>query len=173
MLFRAPRPEPRIPACDSPLHTACVWSEKLPFAGYSVVKDHPGEYSLGCRWRPRDCSPGPPGSLHSRGPKSPAPFRSPRRTHFTHLLAVMFRAPELLILSPALARCKAKRQVTCLLSSTRRPDRARCAGQRRGGACGAPAERECRGHSQTKPGGEYRARTGDLLVANQALSQLS
>ena len=24
-----------------------------------------------------------------------------------------------------------------------------------------------------KPGGEYRARTGDLLVANQALSQLS
>ena len=25
----------------------------------------------------------------------------------------------------------------------------------------------------TKRGGEYRARTGDLLVANQALSQLS
>src|SRR5258705_6763827 len=22
------------------MHTACVWSEKLPFAGYSVVKDH-------------------------------------------------------------------------------------------------------------------------------------
>ena len=21
------------------MHTACVWSEKLPFAGYSVVKD--------------------------------------------------------------------------------------------------------------------------------------
>ena len=28
-------------------------------------------------------------------------------------------------------------------------------------------------HSWTKAGGEYRARTGDLLVANQALSQLS
>ena len=27
--------------------------------------------------------------------------------------------------------------------------------------------------SQLKIGGEYRARTGDLLVANQALSQLS
>ena len=27
--------------------------------------------------------------------------------------------------------------------------------------------------SQVKAGGEYRARTGDLLVANQALSQLS
>ena len=26
---------------------------------------------------------------------------------------------------------------------------------------------------QSKAGGEYRARTGDLLVANQALSQLS
>src|SRR5438876_11731810 len=24
------------------MHTACVWSEKLPFAGYSVVKDHSG-----------------------------------------------------------------------------------------------------------------------------------
>jgi hypothetical protein len=30
------------------------------------------------------------------------------------------------------------------------------------------------GHlGEAKPGGEYRARTGDLLVANQALSQLS
>ena len=28
-------------------------------------------------------------------------------------------------------------------------------------------------HSRAKDGGEYRARTGDLLVANQALSQLS
>ena len=27
--------------------------------------------------------------------------------------------------------------------------------------------------SPNEPGGEYRARTGDLLVANQALSQLS
>ena len=30
-----------------------------------------------------------------------------------------------------------------------------------------------RQHYSTKVGGEYRARTGDLLVANQALSQLS
>ena len=29
------------------------------------------------------------------------------------------------------------------------------------------------GPGGTKAGGEYRARTGDLLVANQALSQLS
>ena len=25
------------------MHTACVWSEKLPFARYSVVKDQPGD----------------------------------------------------------------------------------------------------------------------------------
>ena len=30
-----------------------------------------------------------------------------------------------------------------------------------------------RDESRAKDGGEYRARTGDLLVANQALSQLS
>src|SRR5215467_13072155 len=29
---------PRV-ACVSSMHTACVWSEKLPFAGYSVVKE--------------------------------------------------------------------------------------------------------------------------------------
>ena len=37
----------------------------------------------------------------------------------------------------------------------------------------APAERKRRRRLPAKLGGEYRARTGDLLVANQALSQLS
>src|SRR5262245_33809863 len=45
------------------MHTACVWSEKLPFAGYSVVKDHSGEPA------PRNLAmaPGllPPGRLRS------------------------------------------------------------------------------------------------------------
>ena len=58
------------------MHTACVWSEKLPFAGYSVVKERLRSYGLSLK----------------------------------------------------------------------------------------PSK---------KRGGEYRARTGDLLVANQALSQLS
>ena len=62
------------------MHTACVWSEKLPFAEYSVVKDPPPPLGIGV---------------------------------------------------------------------------SRLAAQ--------PENR----------GGEYRARTGDLLVANQALSQLS
>ncbi len=53
MLFRIPRPSPRVPARDSSLHTARVCSprlacaspaklcgrKKLPFAGYSVVKE--------------------------------------------------------------------------------------------------------------------------------------
>ena len=39
---------------------------------------------------------------------------------------------------------------------------------------GWPANRSCeRSERSAKVGGEYRARTGDLLVANQALSQLS
>ena len=69
-----------------------VWSEKLPFAGYSVVKEPP------------------PVAIPPKG--------------------------------------------------TMRPAR-----NRRGTAAGSPRS--------NGPGGEYRARTGDLLVANQALSQLS
>src|SRR5262245_63059223 len=36
-----------------------------------------------------------------------------------------------------------------------------------------PIEKIGRKHSESVTGGEYRDRTGDLLVANQALSQLS
>ena len=42
--------------------------------------------------------------------------------------------------------------------------------QRAGLPSRSPLTRELQ---RTKAGGEYRARTGDLLVANQALSQLS
>jgi len=51
------------PACVSFMHTACVWSEKLPFARYSVVKDHSAPASPS-----RLCA------FHSRGPQRPAPF---------------------------------------------------------------------------------------------------
>ena len=77
------------------MHTACVWSEKLPFAGYSIVKERTG-------------------------------FR---------LRALGFW-PE----------CQ-RRIFPGLKPKNLKP-----------GAEGY---------------GEYRARTGDLLVANQALSQLS
>jgi hypothetical protein len=40
-------------------------------------------------------------------------------------------------------------------------------------ACLAKARAMRSSFNEPKAGGEYRARTGDLLVANQALSQLS
>jgi len=55
------------------MHTACVWSEKLPFEGYSVVKDDSGGNIA-----PRNLSaaagrfpPDPRGSLRSWGPFAP------------------------------------------------------------------------------------------------------
>src|SRR4029450_8984811 len=43
----------------------------------------------------------------------------------------------------------------------------------RGGVFGPPPRKGPRQSHACKQSGEYRARTGDLLVANQALSQLS
>jgi hypothetical protein len=58
------------------MHTACVWSEKLPFAGYSVVKDHSGGNIA-----PRNLSeiagrfpPGTPVAHSLAEPQGPAPF---------------------------------------------------------------------------------------------------
>src|SRR5437773_5175822 len=60
------------------MHTACLWSEKLPFAGYSVVKDHSGGNIA-----PRNLlvvagafPPDPLGSL-ARGAPTPRSARSP------------------------------------------------------------------------------------------------
>jgi hypothetical protein len=104
-----------------------VWSEKLPFAGYSVVKDHSGlgpEPRLG----------------RSRGPFAPlrslaARLRSLRRDYHGGVAQPESRVKD-----------RRTREPTALtvLSTV-----------------------------NSKLGGEYRARTGDLLVANQALSQLS
>jgi hypothetical protein len=85
--------------------------KKLPFAGYSVVKERQ-IFRL----------------THGR-----------RRSR----LRAPFRVPELLILRPQAA------------NSNR--------------AAFQPSSED----EQTETSGEYRARTGDLLVANQALSQLS
>ena len=66
------------PARDSFMHTACVWSEKLPFARYSVVKEPSGldpEPRLG----------------HSRAP------RAPERPRFTNLVT----AAQVGFISPA------------------------------------------------------------------------
>ena len=68
-----PEPGARSLTRVSFMHTACVWSEKLPFAGYSVVKDHSGgniapRISFGGRGA---LSPGPPSLSRSRGPHDP------------------------------------------------------------------------------------------------------
>ena|SRR5215471_15265997 len=114
------------------MHTACVWSEKLPFAGYSVVKDHFGALPRTRLGRLRV----PPRSAPSR-------LTSPKGD--VNETSKIFRASI--------------GQWPLLL--------------RRGGALGPPAEAGARQSRASKQSGEYRARTGDLLVANQALSQLS
>ena len=67
------------------MRTACAWSEKLPFAGYSVVKDHSGlrpEPRLG-----RSRGPAPLRFLAARS-------RSPRRIALWRYEAVICqRAP--------------------------------------------------------------------------------
>src|SRR5262245_31111116 len=117
------------------MHTACVWSEKLPFAGYSVVKDHSGGKYRPAEFfrRPRGAFPRTPFARSLAGPQCPAPFAR----------------VNLLKISVALQR----------------PWRA--------WGCRAPGEPASAQCARFNRSGEYRARTGDLLVANQALSQLS
>jgi hypothetical protein len=97
------------------MHTACVWSEKLPFAEYSVVKDPPSPCGLR-----RD----KPATVVADLPKN---------------LAWTSRPAFALALAGLPSRSLA----------------------------------QCDSYGEAEAGGEYRARTGDLLVANQALSQLS
>jgi hypothetical protein len=109
------------------MHTACVWSEKLPFAGYSVEKDHAG---LGIRALQ-------PGGEALAGP------------------ALNLRAG---VSDPG----------------DRRPPVVVASKPYRAGVLQDPQLRQRPTHrGRFKQSGEYRARTGDLLVANQALSQLS
>lgn len=51
-----------------------LWSEKLPFAGYSVVKDHPGEISPRGTYGMRGAFPRTPLARSLAGPRSPAPL---------------------------------------------------------------------------------------------------
>ena len=107
-----------------------MWSEKLPFAGYSIVKELTFEavsrqLSAFSYWSP-----------------------------LTRQLLSKFVLPSAFALSRFGETAFARTLLACLAE-------ARFAWLRfRPGVCGAKA-------------GEYRARTGDLLVANQALSQLS
>ena len=151
-----------------------VDTEKLPFAGYSVVKDHPEGFA----------PPDPPtrslarrfdASLRSRGARRFAPA--------LNLTRGSFAPPE----PPQLAhprRASPRRSVRegrslslassgrCSLSLARALDSLGEASLPRLGneALKSPDPQITKSPNQS---GEYRARTGDLLVANQALSQLS
>ena len=107
--------------------------KKLPFAGYSVVKDLTKKLSaVGYQ----------PSAAGGR-------------------LRGSFTPNSLVFPMPAFAATRLGRGS---LRTRRRPL------QRAGLPSRSPLARELQ---RAKAGGEYRARTGDLLVANQALSQLS
>src|SRR5581483_5694055 len=96
-----------------------VWSVKLPFAEYSVVKDLP--------------------AIAGRR-QAASSFRGPLSIGRVEHVVRVFQLTT--------------RQTGCKLESL---------------DSGLPRAQSPR----VETGGEYRARTGDLLVANQALSQLS
>ena len=111
--------------------------KKLPFAGYSVVKEqNPCELSAVCVL---------PAARRPRRPILPA------GTFYSTIRA---------------QRAQAEPQRICKTTRYR-------------SLPGSPAEARVAWYAfrpsvcRAKAGGEYRARTGDLLVANQALSQLS
>ena len=117
--------------------------KKLPFAGYSIVKEL---FLIRGNIAPRNPSaasgrfPRTPWLASLVGPQSPTPFA--RRNFLFYL-----RRPSAGGVGPTVGRGA--------------------------GVEGPPRSGGCRRHPKTKQSGEYRARTGDLLVANQALSQLS
>jgi hypothetical protein len=179
------------PVCVNPMqNTARVCGrKKLPFAEYSVVKDQ-----LGGR-RP----PNPP-LAHSPGPEGPAPFRSLKPgVLFATLKSRKLITSSLGRCATRAARSRQKPATTkrrtsaCAETSqslTRSPitfqrTRLRSFELRRDKPDGPPQKFVWPSRSSpsrgflaprfggAKAGGEYRSRTGDLLVANQALSQLS
>jgi hypothetical protein len=130
----------RLRACARRQTSVFCGRKKLPFAGYSIVKDRSGGISPRGTLVIAGRFPRTPSLAPLAGPQSPAPFRS-RQTFCDRC-------------SHAFAADTQSRQTI-------------------GRAGGCPSERKRQGVCKTKQSGEYRARTGDLLVANQALSQLS
>ena len=146
-------------ACVSSLHTACVvrlrpcerrrdffcGRKKLPFAGYSVVKERPLKL--------------PAISLSASSPGGR--FRGSFSPNSGGLIGSGAAQPTVSHLTTRDHRDQAGLFDFC-------PRRSAC----QPGAHSRTLPAHLRLHSGAKVG-EYRARTGDLLVANQALSQLS
>jgi hypothetical protein len=156
----------------------CCGRKKLPFAEYSVVKD-----------QTRGATPPDPRSLTRRDPqarlRSLAKARAVRNTEVAKLITSALR-PERV--SPKLdtsqgGRAQRPERTSAregLMSLTRiaesffkEPDPPSRDALRRTTFAPLACQPKLVVVHRAKVGGEYRARTGDLLVANQALSQLS
>jgi hypothetical protein len=109
-----------------------------------------GKKSLGSFRSLGIAPPDPSGSLHSRGPF--APLRAARRNFLFYGRLIRSFKPSRAQMPEAFALPMLWRAGAL------------------GGVPGEPRMPEAFANEQS---GEYRARTGDLLVANQALSQLS
>ena len=128
-------------------NTACVCGrKKLPCAEYSVVKDQ------ACR--------ASPGNLFTSARDLDAPAREQRSTIACRRRCArdsksLTHSPKLFKERVRLRRCNTQAGLPTVSSFNLR------------------LAHLARSIQRAKVGGEYRARTGDLLVANQALSQLS
>jgi hypothetical protein len=155
------------------METVCCGRKKLPFAEYSVVKDQMGALppcprdQLGALCPRLGRSRGPFAPLRSLAGTGPLSDRSSQ--HSSREEHELRRPPK---------RCAACGFPSAVAadgtSSEQRAhdrDRRRCA-RRLKSLTHSPKTFQ-RARPKPKIGGEYRARTGDLLVANQALSQLS
>ena len=141
--------------CDSSFrNTACVCGrKKLPFAEYSVVKDQ------ACRTLPAICL--------RRAPVGSAAYAALQRSVPTSVQERLDKPRH----SPKLFKERRLRRVRLCdprVDATRELSEPRSA--RTTFRAGLPTVAVVQ---RAKVGGEYRSRTGDLLVANQALSQLS
>ena len=181
------------------LHLAmdeCCGRKKLPFAEYSVVKDQPGgtrpsvlrwssglapwtpsksrltsagdrtmptlvRAGAGRRSQPTSARAGEPVSAEAAELTCVATPTQRQRRPASFARRNFFKERPTETLQPAFAHLRRWLATRSSFAFRRQP------------AFVKAAAGNLRVHSSAKVGGEYRARTGDLLVANQALSQLS
>jgi hypothetical protein len=159
------------------LHTACLHPplrasadsvfcgrKKLPFAGYSIVKEC--VEATGCQPFSHQ-----PVERRLRGQPLSNSCEGRERCRSTNLPILLTRLAAAQAGPEKLSGLTPIRPVRLLFSQAGLPAVARSATLRP--AFAKASADSLHVHSRAKAGGEYRARTGDLLVANQALSQLS
>jgi hypothetical protein len=172
------------------LHTACappslsrapadLWSEKTTVCRIFSCKRTSYARSFQLSASRFQLPEGPTSRLRRSVAASFLPNSAARVTHVRRIhYRARCRSPELTMLhhsKPAASRTIKIQPRLATTSNLGRKPTGRVEFHRvlRSGGLRAPAKRKGRRPLPTKKSGEYRARTGDLLVANQALSQLS